>query len=227
MSGSLVAVIPASLASVDRADAARQRVKPDLREALAEQGLAWGAPALLRIFKHESELELWLQGNQGRYRLVRTWPICRWSGDLGPKLIEGDGQAPEGFYIVDVAAMNPRSRFHLSFNLGFPNDHDRYHGRTGSFLMVHGSCVSVGCYAMGDATIEQIYTLVAASHAAGQSSVPVLAFPFRFTDGWQQRHAGSEWLDFWQQLADGDAAFVRTGQAPAIIVRDGRYVVGN
>ncbi len=224
---SLAVFIPPSMASPDRAADARARVEPELRQALAAAGMTWGAPALLRIFKQENELELWLEGADGQYRLFRIWPICRWSGDLGPKLAEGDCQAPEGFYQVDAAAMNPRSRFHLAFNLGFPNAFDRAHGRGGSFLMVHGNCVSIGCYAMGDAAIEQIYTLVAAAHAGGQRQVPVLAFPFRFVDGWQQDHADSVWLDFWEQLSAGDESFVRTGRPPVMPVASGRYLVGN
>ncbi len=224
---SFAVIIAPAMASADRAADARARAEPELREALIEQGLAWGSPALLRIFKQESELELWLEGSDGRFQLLRTWPICRWSGDLGPKLAEGDGQAPEGIYQIDAAAMNPRSRFHLSFNLGFPNAFDRAHGRTGSFLMVHGSCVSTGCYAMGDVAIEQIYTMLAAAHDGGQHQVPVLALPFRFGDGWQQSHAGGVWLDFWEQLAAGDEAFSRTGRPPVMRVVDGRYAVGD
>lgn len=222
---SFAVLIPPSMASADRAADARDRVEPELRQALAGQGLGWGAPALLRIYKQESELELWLAGDDGRYRLFRTWPICRWSGDLGPKLVEGDGQAPEGVYHVDAAAMNPRSRFHLSFNLGFPNAFDQAHGRTGSFLMVHGNCVSIGCYAMGDAAIEQIYTLVAAAQDGGQRRVPVMAFPFRFVDGWRDERSGHRWLDFWDQLAAIDEAFVSTGRPPSVRVDNGRYVV--
>lgn len=210
----------------DRAVAARQRVEPVLRDALDTAQLRWGAPVLLRIFKQESELEMWFEGDDGRYRLFRTWPICRWSGTLGPKLAEGDGQAPEGFYRVGASAMNPRSQFHLSFNLGFPNTFDRAHGRTGSFLMVHGNCVSIGCYAMGDEAIEEIYTLVAAAHAGGQRNVPVHAFPFRFDDdGWRQRHARSPWLDFWSQLATVDDVFRQTARLPEVKVERGRYII--
>lgn len=210
---------------VDRAAAARQRVEPALRDALDEARLRWGAPILLRIFKQDDELEMWVEDDDGRYRLFRAWPICSWSGRLGPKLAEGDGQAPEGFYSVGASAMNPRSQFHLSFNLGFPNAFDRGHGRTGSFLMVHGNCVSIGCYAMGDDAIEEIYTLLTAAHEAGQRDVPVHAFPFRFDDGWRERHAGSPWLDFWDQLAAADAVFRRTARLPAIRVIQDRYVV--
>jgi murein L,D-transpeptidase YafK len=208
----------------DRALAAEGRVRTDLDAALARNDAAWGSPLLLRIFKREGELEAWVADSIGTYRLLRTWPICRWSGTLGPKQREGDGQAPEGFYDVTADALNPRSTYHLSFNLGFPNAYDRAHARTGSYLMVHGSCVSIGCYAMGDAGIDEIYTLVAAALARGQPAVPVHAFPFRFAPGWEAKHRDSPWLDFWRNLAEGDALFQRTSHPFDIEVINGRYV---
>ena len=90
-------------------------------------------------------------GGEGRpLRRFATYPICLWSGRLGPKLREGDRQAPEGFYTVSAEQLNPNSRWHRSFSLGFPNAFDQAHGRTGSFIMVHGGCPSIGCYAMTD-----------------------------------------------------------------------------
>lgn len=185
--------------------------------------VAPGSPVLLRIFKQEAELEVWVEEN-GRFRLARTFPICAFSGDPGPKLKEGDGQAPEGFYEVGLDQLNPNSHYHLAFNLGFPNAYDRAHGRTGSFLMVHGGCVSVGCYAMTDAGIEQIYGLVEAALRAGQRRVPVHAFPFRMTAEAMARQRGSRWEDFWQNLREGDALFARTGRPPRVSVAGKRYV---
>lgn len=210
--------------AADRALAAEGRVRADLEAALSRNDAAWGSPVLLRLFKQESELEAWVADRQGRYRLLKTWPICRWSGSLGPKEREGDGQTPEGYYEVTTAALNPRSTYHLAFNLGFPNAYDRAHARTGSYLMVHGSCVSIGCYAMGDAGIDEIYTLVAAALANGQPAVPVHAFPFRFTPGWGTMHRDSPWLDFWRNLAEGDTLFQRKSRPFDVGVRAGRYV---
>lgn len=207
----------------DRAVAAERRVRADLEVALARVDAAWGAPVLLRIFKQSNELEAWIADREGVHRLLKTWPVCRWSGALGPKLREGDGQAPEGFYEVAAAALNPHSTYHLAFNLGFPNAYDRAHGRTGSFLMVHGSCVSIGCYAMGDAGIDEIYTLVAAALAHGQMSVPVHALPFRFEGDWRAVHHDDPWLGFWTNLAEGDALFQRDRRPPLVTVRDRRY----
>ena len=206
-----------------RAALAAQSVQPTL-EAMRDQAqVRPGAPLLVRIFKSEDELEIWADAGT-RYVLLRTYPICMYSGALGPKIRQGDGQAPEGFYAVSAQLLNPSSRFHLSFNLGYPNAFDRAHERSGDFLMVHGNCVSIGCYAMGDVAIEEIYTLLAQALAAGQAQVPVHAFPFRFRDGWREAHADNEWLDFWSQLEAGYQAFEKTHRPPKISVKDGRYV---
>jgi murein L,D-transpeptidase YafK len=213
---------PNNIPSNARSAQAEARVQAALTAELKAMGADWGAPLYLRIFKASDELEVWVATGE-RYQHLRTWPICTWSGDLGPKLSQGDGQAPEGFYEVAAQQLNPASRFHLSFNLGYPNAYDRAHGRTGDFLMVHGNCVSVGCYAMGDAAIEEIYTLVAAALTHGQRAVPVHAFPFRMDGDWEAQHAESEWLPFWRQLAAGYRAFGQTGQPPRVRVVEGEY----
>jgi murein L,D-transpeptidase YafK len=208
-----------------RAELAARRVRPALEAALAPLGLAIGDAVFLRIFKEERELELWMAGAAGAYRHVKTYPICSYSGALGPKRREGDRQAPEGFYAVRRGRLNPASSYHLSFDLGYPNAYDRAHGRTGAHLMVHGSCVSIGCYAMGDAAIEEIYTLVDAALARGQDAVPVHAFPFRLVPAQDARVAASEWAEFWSDLRAGYVAFETTRTPPRVAVRDGRYVV--
>ena len=202
----------------------RSRQAPVLASALAEQGLTLGAPVFLRIFKEEAELELYVQSGD-IYRLFRTYPICNFSGDLGPKLKEGDRQSPEGFYTVTLAALNPASRYHLSFDLGFPNAYDRANGRTGSFLMVHGDCVSIGCYAMTDAAIEEIYLIVEAALTAGQPAVPVHTFPFRMHPDRLARSSDSPWFAFWSSLAPAYAAFETTGRPPPISIADTRYII--
>ena len=110
----------------------------------------------VRIFKLGSQLEIWME-KDGSYRLFATYPICLWSGRLGPKLAEGDRQAPEGFYAVTKDELNPNSRWHRSFSLGFPNAFDRAQGRTGSFIMVHGGCQSIGCFAMTNDVVDEIW----------------------------------------------------------------------
>lgn len=214
-----------SAESGDRAAAAEARVRPQLERDLAAAGLAYGAPLFVRVFKREKALEVWLRGGDDRFALFRTYPVCTYSGSLGPKLREGDSQAPEGFYRVAMHQLNPRSQFHLSFNLGYPNAYDRAHGRTGSHLMVHGSCVSIGCYAMGDAAIEEIYSLASAALRAGQPAFDVHAFPFRLDDAAIGAQRASPWHAFWSELKPGYDAFERSRVPPRIRVAGRQYVV--
>jgi len=120
--------------------------------------------------------------------------------------------------------MNPMSRFHLSFDLGYPNAYDRYYGRTGSALMVHGDCVSIGCYAMTDPGIEEIYALADAALRGGQPFFRVHIFPFRRTPDRIRRSRGSRWWEVWRNLQEGYAFFEREGRPPDVNVREGRYV---
>jgi murein L,D-transpeptidase YafK len=188
-----------------------------LAQRLSAQGFVEGQAVYLRIFKADNVLELWLKDGD-RYRLFETYPICRWSGALGPKLREGDQQAPEGFYSVTRAQMNPTSRYHRAFNLGFPNVYDRANGRTGSFLMVHGACASVGCYAMTDAQIDEIFNLMSAAFTRGQKEIAVDILPFRPTKAAMTAHASNPWAPFWRTLAQGSASFDVTGRPAAIFV---------
>ncbi|HQW81614.1 MAG TPA: murein L,D-transpeptidase family protein [Pseudomonadota bacterium] len=212
------------IAGLQRADQAEARVREHLTQRLHAIGADWGAPVFVRIFKQERELEVWAQTGTGVYALLDTWPVCTYSGDLGPKQREGDGQAPEGIYQVRAGQLNPNSSYHLSFDLGYPNAFDRAHARNGSYLMVHGACVSIGCYAMTDAGIEDIYTLLAAALGHGQHQVQVHALPFRFEAGWEQAHGDSRWRDFWRDLAAIDAEFVSSRKPPAVRVSAKRYV---
>jgi murein L,D-transpeptidase YafK len=192
---------------------------PDLAafdRRLAAEGLTLGAPVFIRIFKREFELELWLKRGDAFQRFA-VYPICRWSGRLGPKLAEGDWQAPEGFYTVDAKALNPASRWHRSFNLGFPNVYDRSHGRTGSLLMVHGGCSSVGCYAMTDPVVDEIWRLVTAALEKGQPR-------FRMTAENMARRANDRWLPFWQNLKLGYDLFEQTHRPPRVSACEGRYM---
>ncbi len=153
----------------------------NLNGRLTGKNLKLGAPVLIRIFKREFELELWL-AHQGAFERFATYPICRWSGALGPKLAQGDRQAPEGFYQVDAGALNPNSRWFRSFNLGYPNAFDRAHNRTGSLIMVHGGCRSVGCFAMTNPQMGEIWQLVTAALSSGQQRFQVQVYPFRMSE---------------------------------------------
>ena len=208
----------------ERFDEVAERVGRPLEAELARKGFQLGDPLFIRIFKESSELEVWLQNSGGEFSLFKVYPICRWSGKLGPKLKEGDRQSPEGFYFVSPGRMNPNSDFHLSFDLGFPNEYDQHHERTGSYLMVHGDCVSIGCYAMTDNGIEEIYTLADAALENGQKLFRVHAFPFRMTDErMDQLDEDGKWFEFWANLKEGYDFFEMLQQPPNVTVEDGKY----
>jgi murein L,D-transpeptidase YafK len=199
---------------------------PDLArfdERIAARGVKLGVPVYIRVFKLESELELWVEKG-GRFERFATYPICRWSGRLGPKFREGDRQAPEGFYTVAAEQLNPNSKMHRSFNLGFPNAYDQAHGRTGSFLMVHGGCASIGCYAVTDPAVDEIWRMVTAALDQGQVRFPVHVFPFRMTARNVDFRRGYRWHGFWADLKKGYDLFERSRIPPAVSVCNGRYV---
>ena len=208
---------PANLQNVHK------RAEPNLYTALKNSGLRLGSPIFIRIFKQSYELEVWIKKNT-TYHLFKTYPICAYSGQLGPKLKEGDRQAPEGFYQVSQKQMNPKSRYHLSFNLGFPNKYDRQHGRTGSYLMVHGNCVSSGCYAITNKYIEEVYLLAEAALKAGQSKFDVHIFPFRMTEQNLNQNRNSPWFEYWKNLQEGYALFEESRQLPQIDVENKKYI---
>ncbi|MFG1426951.1 MAG: L,D-transpeptidase family protein [Bradyrhizobium sp.] len=195
-----------------------------LRAKMATLNMELGSPILLRVFKVEAELEVWKEDRKGRFALLKIYPICKWSGDLGPKIREGDRQTPEGFYDITPAQMNPNSEYYLSFNLGFPNAFDRVHERTGTHLMVHGDCSSQGCYAMTDAQILEIFALGRESFSGGQRSFQVQAFPFRMTPANMARHRGNPHMPFWRMLKEGNDHFEVTSRPPKVDVCNKRYV---
>jgi murein L,D-transpeptidase YafK len=182
------------------------------------------APILIRIYKKESTLEVWKQDRNGKFALLNSYPICKFSGNLGPKLMEGDYQAPEGFYDITPDQMNPNSSEYLAFNIGFPNAFDRSLGRTGSFLMVHGGCRSVGCYAMTDYAMEEIYGLIDEAFKGGQEKIQLQAFPFRMTAQNLASHAGDPNVPFWEMLKAGNDAFLATERPPRVAVCGRRYI---
>ncbi len=176
----------------ERVATARAHVQADL-------GAFFGDPVFIRIVKESYLLELWVQ-HQGCWQVLKTYPIAAMSGTLGPKEKEGDEQAPEGIYDVVPERMNPNSRFHLAFNIGYPNQYDRSRGRTGSFIMVHGSDVSIGCFAMTDEGIEEIYTMVNEAFLRGQKRVKVHIYPFEMTAARMEKEKEHPHIDFWRTL---------------------------
>jgi murein L,D-transpeptidase YafK len=182
------------------------------------------SPILIRVFKEEAELEVWKPDDSGRFALLRTYPICRWSGELGPKLKTGDRQAPEGFYTITPGLMNPDSSQYLAINTGFPNAYDRANGRTGAFLMIHGGCSSAGCYAMTDEQIAEIYALAREAFFGGQKSFQLQAYPFRMTPLNMARHRNSPHMAFWRMLKEGYDHFEVSHLEPQVDVCEARYV---
>ena len=191
---------------------------------MSEKGMSKDQPILIRSFKKESELEVWKRRADGQYALLKTYPMCRWSGQLGPKKREGDRMAPEGFYTVTPAQMNPNSSFYVSFNMGYPNAYDRSHGRTGAHLMVHGACSSAGCYSMTDDQMGEIYALVREAHNGGQRAVQMQSFPFRMTPENLAKHRLDSNMAFWKNLKEGSDHFELTKSETPVSVAGGRYV---
>ena len=228
LSIAVVAALSAALLAACSGEITPPHLRPLSKDAmmlLGKKDMRADTQIFVRIYKEESELEIWKARDDGRYYHFKTYPICTWSGELGPKVRQGDKQAPEGFYTVTKRQMNPKSSYHLSFNLGFPNAYDRAHGRTGDFLMVHGNCTSAGCYAMTDGLVEEIYALARDQFDAGHESFEVHAFPFRMTDANMARHRGSPHYRFWQTLKEGYDHVEIARQPPRVAVCERRYVV--
>ncbi|WP_048449871.1 L,D-transpeptidase family protein, partial [Methylobacterium tarhaniae] len=215
----LAGVLPAAAAPKHLAP-----VPPATVALMAARNMAPSAPVLLRAYKQESEIEVWKRAADGRFVHLKTFPICRWSGQLGPKTRTGDRQAPEGFYSVAARQLNPNSAYYLSFDVGYPNAYDRAHGGTGSALMVHGTCSSAGCFAMTDRQVGEIYALVRDALAGGQTAFQFQAFPFRMTARALARHRTDRHIAFWRQLKEGSDRFEATGREPLVGVEGGRYV---
>ena len=160
-------------------------------------------------------MEVWIRSGR-QYKLFDSYVICTYSGGLGTKTREHDGKCPEGFYTITPGQLQPMSQYHLAMNIGYPNTYDRQHGYTGNEIMIHGNCVSIGCYAMGDYGIDDIYTLVYESLLHGQRSVQVDIYPFKMTN--ERMDAYSEWpqIKFWKNLKQGYDIFEQT-HIPAMV----------
>lgn len=201
--------------------------KPIPRETLAlmeQKGTTKHSPILVRAFKKEAELEIWKMKADGTYAHLKTYPVCRWSGQLGPKTREGDRQVPEGFYSVSPGLMNPNSSYYLSFNIGYPNAYDRAHGYTGGLIMVHGDCSSAGCFAMTDEQIAEIYAIAREAFAGGQRNIQVQSMPFRMTPENLARYRLDPNMKFWNEIKEGYDHFEVTKREPQVAVCGRRYV---
>src|SRR3569623_1492248 len=203
---------------------ATKPIPPKLLAEMEAKNMDKGSPMLVRLFKQESELEVWKQDRTGHFALLKTYPICRWSGDLGPKIREGDRQTPEGFYSITPGQMNPASAYYLSFNMGYPNAYDRAWGRTGSQLMVHGDCSSRGCYAMPDEQIAEIYSLGRESFFGGQKAFQLQAYPFKMTPVNMAKHRNNPNMPFWKMIKEGYDHFEVTRQEQKVDICEKKYV---
>ena len=213
-----------SIPESQRSKNAILKVLPELKKEFNKKTIVLGSPIYIRIFKEEKELEIWVK-NKTSYKIFKKYPICTYGfGTLGPKLKQGDGQAPEGFYFVRPGQLNPVSSYHLAFNVGYPNKYDRIHKRTGGLIMVHGECVSIGCFAMTNKKIEQIYSIVDSAFKNGQSFFRVHIFPFRMTKENMKKHKESEWYLFWENLKEGYDFFNNNNNPPDVDVKNKRYV---
>jgi len=199
-------------------------VSSALKLKMEQLGMSEIAPIYIRIFKEESEFEVWKKRSDGKFALLKTYAICKWSGELGPKKAEGDRQAPEGYYVVTPAQMNPNSSYYLSFDIGYPNAYDRALGRTGSNLMVHGACSSRGCYSMTDEIAGEVFALARDAFRGGQRSFGIAAYPFRMTPENMARHRNNPNMPFWRMLKEGYDHFEVTQLPPKVDVCDKRYV---
>ena len=224
--GALIALAVHAPTTADASEAAAAKPLPaETLTFLEKKKIEAAAPVYIRIFKEESELEVWKERPGGRYVLIKTYPICNWSGALGPKQAIGDQMAPEGFYSLAAGSLKPDSKYHLALNIGYPNALDRAVGRTGNFIMVHGDCKSIGCFAMTDGLIEEIYAFARDAIDAGQERVPVHIFPFRMTDTALAKHTGHPAERSWTPLKEAYDDFARSRLAPRIAMCGKRYVV--
>lgn len=197
---------------------------PALVAEMARKKMSRESPIMGRIFKEEGKLEVWKQTTSGRYAIIASYNICKYSGKLGPKFVEGDRQAPEGFYTVRPGQMNPNSQYTLAFNIGYPNAYDRANGRTGSNLMVHGACSSSGCYSMTDPQIKQIFAFAAEAFKGGQREFQIQAYPFKMTAQNMARYRNDPNFAFWKMLKEGYDEFEITKVPPRVDVCEKRYV---
>ncbi len=203
-----------------------QATKDKLNRELPTLGLSVGDEVFIRTFKQEKRLELWIRPSaQQQFMLFRTYPICYYSGRLGPKIRQGDKVTPEGFYRITKNDLNPYSRFHLSLDIGYPNQYDRQFSRTGSMIKIHGACDAVGCFAMSNLQIEEIYYLIQQALDNGQDKIQVHSFPFHLTDNKLSVFQNNKWYDFWQQLQKGYKLFNKTKIPPMIGVENKRYII--
>ena len=227
---SFLLALSAIFLSIIAADAASKSWHPelvaareiDLAKEFSEKGLKLGSPVFLRVYKQTSEMELWVQ--QGpRYELFKIYKICRWSGGLGPKFYEGDRQSPEGLYRITTSDLIVNQRWDRAMNINYPNNFDQVNGRGGSSILIHGGCGSIGCFAIQNQNVEEVYGAVRAALRNSQAYVPVLTLPFRFSALAPEKEDTLHMSEFWSDLRRADLLFERDKLPPTAWICDGRY----
>ncbi|MES2447973.1 MAG: L,D-transpeptidase family protein [Bacteroidota bacterium] len=201
-----------------------------LQKELNKDGFTSNYELFIAAYKAEGKVEIWLKANgQNQFKLFKTYDFCAHSGKLGPKVIEGDLQTPEGFYKINV--FNPMSKFHLSLGINYPNAVDKARTgktrKTGGEIYIHGDCVTVGCIPLTDDKIKEVYILGVEARNYGQNHIPVYIFPFKMTAKNMEKY-GTEYpqhLKFWQNLQHGYAYFEKYKTLPTITQVKGSYVV--
>ena len=223
--------------TLPRPSDALKRKEDTLQKQFKDKGFNWPAKYMyIRSFKYDSQLEVWIKNERNQpYRLFKTFKVCALAGTLGPKRIEGDYQVPEGFYYINE--FNPRSNYHLSLGLNYPNPSDRLlsdNYRPGGDIYIHGSCVTVGCIPIKDDQIEELYILAAHSKNAGQDFIPVHIFPIRYSNKKSQEYLNqltktdTDLKSFAETLENVYEHFEATKQLPVVMVNgDGKYVFAN
>jgi murein L,D-transpeptidase YafK len=206
---------------------------PGLQTDLTKKGFNINSfQMLLRVFKYEKKVEVWVRSaNEKQFSLFKSYDICYYSGGLGPKRKQGDGQVPEGFY--NIAVFNPYSSYHLSLGLNYPNQSDRIIGKNnlGGDIMVHGNCVSIGCMPITDEYIKEVYILAVEARNNGQATIPVYVFPSRMDESGmnylnQHYSQNKELLAFWQNLKHGFDVFEKNKQLLKVSVdKSGSYII--
>ncbi|EHQ28400.1 L,D-transpeptidase family protein [Mucilaginibacter paludis] len=200
----------------------RAAVWPRLEKELNNGGFKAGSPIYIRIFKEEHILEIWVK-KDSTYSLFKTYPVCYFSGGFGTKTRINDGKSPEGFYYITPWQLNPVSHYHLAINIGYPNQLEKSKGYTGTDIMIHGHCASIGCYAMTDPLIEEIYTVVYKSLAAGQTAIPLHIFPFKLNATNMKLCAASDYFSFWNNMKAGYDLFESRRIPPVVSVVNKQY----
>ena len=193
---------------------------------MAKIGTTPSSPMLIRAYKKEAELEIWKMKSDGQYALLKTYPICRWSGQLGPKRTEGDMQVPEGFYAITPGQLNPNSHYYLAFNVGYPNAYDRAYGRTGGSVMVHGVCSSAGCFSMTDKQVDDIYAIGRDALRGGQREIQLQSYPFHMTPENMAKYRLDPNIEFWKELKNGADHFEVTKTEPSVLICGKHYIFG-